>query len=59
MKVLPYQHTSLVGGAGDVLIDYFINMDEIEGSDDKRVSVLLQLTGKEDDILECVNMIFK
>ena len=58
MKILPYKNTVLVNGAGDVLIDYFVRMDDIDGSEEKRVSVLVQLTGKPDDIMECVNTIF-
>lgn len=58
MKILPYKHTALVNGAGDVLIDYFVSLDDMDGSDEKCLSVLIQFTGKPDEIMECVNTIF-
>jgi hypothetical protein len=57
VRDLALKESGQVSGAGDVLIDYVIGVDECEDGD-KILSVFLQFKGLEEDIMIAVDRIF-
>jgi hypothetical protein len=57
MRDLIYDEACEVSGAGDVCVDYYVTMDELDDGL-KSLSVLMRFVGEEEDILEAVGSVF-
>lgn len=58
MRYLAVEEIKEVSGAGDVEMEYYVQIGDTEEEGIKTLSVFLAFTGTQEDILEAVSAVF-